>query len=323
MSSILRRSLLSSAPPSASGSTSRLFSTSPSLHATQTDLSFPTKQNPNPWEIFHLDPKSTPTRSELKARFYDLARRYHPDRQPPSEPTSPTSKGKTRDTSAEFKQIVSAYEILQSPSKRATYLRARPGANGGVDPSSAYDFRRGRPMAYGRRPAASSDYWDWATDPHNPHFRPSSYGMGKTASGWKAEGSFSSNGTVFLALIGLVCFATPLSIWTAVPSDLAQSSLATATMTDDELKVVRSGAMSGMRKHEEAAKSLERARREARVGGAEKIKALRRNAREIENRRAYDRALEVERTERLGGTGHVLALPAPEPTPPLRAGRGQ
>lgn len=269
MNVFLRRSAASS---------SRLFSSTPARLANAIDdLAFPSKLNPTPWEIFHLEPSSQPTPKELKDRFYALARRFHPDRQPPTSLDAPTSKGKTRDTSAEFKQIVSAYEILKSSSKRSTYLRRGGSASGGADPWAAYDFTRGRPMPTGRRPHTSSEHWDWAADPYNPHYRPA-YGMGKTSSGWKSEGTVATNGNVFLALIGLVFVATPLSIWTAVPSDVAQSSLASATMTDNELKMVRGGSgRSGgsMRRHEDAAQSLERARREAKVGGQAKMAAIR------------------------------------------------
>lgn len=274
MSTLLRRSLAASSSPSSS----RLFSSTPARLATAVDdLAFPSKPNPTPWEIFHLDPASQPTPKELKDRFYALARRFHPDRQPSASPDSPTAKGKARDTSAEFKQIVGAYEILKSPSKRSTYLRRGGSATGGADPWAAYDFTRGRPMPTGRRPHTSSEHWDWAADPYNPHYRPA-YGMGKTSSGWKSEGTVATNGNVFLALVGLVFVATPLSIWTAVPSDVAQSSLASAIMTDDELKMVRGGSgRSGgsMRRHEDAAQSLERARREAKVGGQAKMAAIR------------------------------------------------
>lgn len=275
---LCRRSAIATVVPSAS---TRSFATSSPRLATlsdDVDLAFPTKPNPTPWEIFHLDPSSPPTPKELKQRFYQLAKRYHPDRghstRTPSSSSSP--KGKTPDTAAQFKQINEAYEILQNPARRDHYVRGtRPGSSGGGDPWNAYEFSRGRPMPAGRRWHPTAEQWDWAADPHNPHYRPA-YGMGRRDTGWSAEGATSrSNGTVFLALLGLVAVVTPLSMWTAVPPELTRSSLASATLSEDELRILRSGVSGTFRKHEDAAKALAKARREAKEGGDKKREAMR------------------------------------------------
>ncbi|KAM0749525.1 hypothetical protein T439DRAFT_327214 [Meredithblackwellia eburnea MCA 4105] len=303
----------------------RTFASTSSIRATVVPdhLIFPSKSNPTPWEIFHIDPSSSPSAAELKARFYDLAKYYHPDRQQSLE-IDVGGRGKGKDDSSEvFKQIVAAYEVLQSPTGRASYLRSRGsgayGANGRVDPWAAYNFRRGNPMPSSRHWHASGEHWDWAGDPHNPHFRPS-YSMGRTStSGWKGEGTLSTNGTVFLGLIAFVLCVTPLSVWSAVPPELTRSSLASSSMSEEELQMLRSSGRvsTAYNRHEEASRALERARREARAGGAAKKEAIRQRARQVERQRAYERALEVERVERLErGTGHLSLPPPPTPPPP-------
>ncbi|KAI0759958.1 hypothetical protein BD413DRAFT_607376 [Trametes elegans] len=66
---------------------------------------FPTQAHPSPHQIFHL-PKSA-TRADVKARYYDLVRIYHPD--------SPSARagGISPETAhARFQAISSAYSVL-------------------------------------------------------------------------------------------------------------------------------------------------------------------------------------------------------------------
>lgn len=167
---------------------SRAFSSSSSALASASDeLRFPTKPNPSPFEIFHLDPKAPIEPKALKARFYQLSRLYHPDLRNQSSPASPTSdsstttsgsqakvkgkvqgkgkeKEKEEDGSSEFRQIVEAYEVLRDERKRAVYLRsgrAGPASRGGWN-DPGYNFARGRPMANSyARGAYPSAAWDW------------------------------------------------------------------------------------------------------------------------------------------------------------------
>ncbi|PFH49775.1 hypothetical protein AMATHDRAFT_124244, partial [Amanita thiersii Skay4041] len=64
---------------------------------------FPAHRNPTPHQIFHLP--VSPTESEIKSRYYDLVRIYHPDKVDPS--VSPEI------AQARFQAISDAYDILR------------------------------------------------------------------------------------------------------------------------------------------------------------------------------------------------------------------
>lgn len=171
---------------------------------------------------------------------------------------SAKGKGKSTaaDDDHEFKAIVAAYELLSDPKRRETYLRtgfgwggsgrSGGGYGGGGGPASPwsqstaeYHFRRGRPMSSRTgRYSGTYDHWAWHaasghyngwSDPFNPHFRadeaPRSGGGGGMAAGssnasagWDGQGLFGRNGAVFLALMSITLFLTPLSAWYAVPT---------------------------------------------------------------------------------------------------------
>ncbi|KAK4057535.1 hypothetical protein OIO90_001604 [Microbotryomycetes sp. JL221] len=288
-------------------------------HATSTvshPLAFPTKANPTPLDIFHLSRNDDLSPKAVKARYYELCRLYHPDlRKGKQRADTQGNEANDHGGDAELKQINLAYEILGNPSKRDVYLRSgygwgskagRAGQSAAHSPwgpqGPVYDFSRGRPMRDGgshqwRGPYPSSS-WDWA-DPHNPHFRPNSQG-GATA-GWQGQGNVSSNGVVFLMLCSFTLLVTPLTVWSATPSnaDPADESQGFVPMVAD-------------RRHREAARALEQARREARQGGQQKREAISRRVKEIERARAFERAKEIQMIEmQQRPTGH-LQLPAPE-----------
>lgn len=165
-------------------------------------------------------------------------------------------KGKAADDDHEFKAIVAAYELLSDPKRRETYLRtgfgwggsSRAGFGGGGGSASPwsqstaeYHFRRGRPMSsHTGRYSGTYDHWAWHaasghyngwSDPYNPHFRAdeatgggssggaaSGMASNSAAAGWDGQGTFGRNGAVFLALMSLTLFMTPLSAWYAVPT---------------------------------------------------------------------------------------------------------
>lgn len=247
-------------------------------------LSFPSHPNPTPWEIFHLSTTTPLTASQVKHRYYELCRLFHPD---VALAAPPTLKGKEKattpkDTSKEFKQIVAAYEILRNPAKRAVYLRngrAPRDANGDVwSQAGGYDFSRGHPRTYQRGPYPSAA-WDWA-DPHNPHFRPGAAGTGMPAgsgSGWSSNGHLTSNGTVFLVLLGLTIFITPISVWSLVPAEsilpagAGRNAVVDGVRTESDWRTMAGG---GDRRHRDAVRALEQARREAKVNGMKTRDAL-------------------------------------------------
>ncbi|GAA5916035.1 hypothetical protein JCM5296_003486 [Sporobolomyces johnsonii] len=303
----------------------RFATTSPSLASpADIDLTFPRKSNPTPFEIFHFsrdEPDLSP--KAIKSRYLELVRMYHPDRRPRSSPSS--GKGKV-DDSAEFKQITAAYELLSDENRRTTYLRTGLGwastseftGGGPASPwsqsTAEYNFRRGRPMSSNSgRWSGTYDHWSYTwTDPYNPHFRTEEAGGvpgNGAAAGWEGKGAFGTNGAIFLALAGLTLVVTPMTAWYAVSSAPPESLPATGPADSDTRP---NGWVPRVydRRHEDAARNLYLARLEAKTRGQEKREALKRRARQIERRKAFDRAKEVEAIERTGGTSH-LSLPAP------------
>ncbi|KAJ7733777.1 hypothetical protein DFH07DRAFT_133138 [Mycena maculata] len=95
--------------------------------STKPSFPFPTTPNPTPHQIFHL-PRNAP-QSDIKARYFDLVRIYHPDKVDQSIPSGVAH--------ARFQAITTAYnslrgtlpasaqEIPPTPSARAMYKRNR------------------------------------------------------------------------------------------------------------------------------------------------------------------------------------------------------
>ncbi|KAI6149911.1 hypothetical protein BKA82DRAFT_4134627 [Pisolithus tinctorius] len=96
---------------------------------------YPTRRNPTPEEIFHLP--SNATQAQIKARYYELVKLYHPDSAraqniPHSERTS------------RFQAFQRAYEVLRRPH--------RAGTGTYDDLFQGEIARRRRPRQYGRSP---------------------------------------------------------------------------------------------------------------------------------------------------------------------------
>lgn len=127
------------------------------------------------------------------------------------------------------------------------------------------------------RGAYPSAAWDWSGDPYNPHFRPGDPGNSGTRTGggvgWAGKGAYTSNGTFFLSLLALSLLFTPLTMWSVVPPELTRSSLAVAGIGEEGRRV--DNPSTGWRRHEDAVKALETARREAKEGGKAKREAIR------------------------------------------------
>ncbi|KAJ7497192.1 hypothetical protein FB451DRAFT_1210442 [Mycena latifolia] len=89
---------------------------------------FPTTPNPTPHQIFHL-PRNA-SQSDVKERYFNLVRIYHPDKADPSVPSEVAH--------ARFQAIATAYNALRAnppssgdkataatPTARAMYKRSR------------------------------------------------------------------------------------------------------------------------------------------------------------------------------------------------------
>ncbi|CAK5265336.1 unnamed protein product [Mycena citricolor] len=93
----------------------------PRLHTRQfalkePSLAFPTRPNPLPHQIFHLPRNASP--AEVKARYFELVRIYHPDKADPSVSSA--------DAHARFRAITAAYNALRDPSPQS--LEGESGA---------------------------------------------------------------------------------------------------------------------------------------------------------------------------------------------------
>lgn len=278
-----------------------MASTSSSSTDDEVDLTFPTTSNPSPFDIFHVPRTRSLDADLLKSRWHALAKRYHPD-------LSRSSNG-GRDTTREFKAIKDAYETLSDPVRRGALLH---------DPRQgpAVSFARGgsRPHTPSHmRPAYPSGAWDWANDPFSARYSPD--GTGHTA-GWDSKGHYAKNGHLFMALASVMVVVTPLTYWWALPPELFNSRVSSVVdefTSSSGASAAATPPSSGFmphnyrdRRHAAAQKELQTARAEAKKDGPAKRLALKKRLRQLEEEKAIERALEVERVAADGkGTGHL------------------
>lgn len=110
------------------------------LHRQSDHADWPTNTNPTPYDILNV-PREGPYN---KARFYQLAKLYHPDRHHHTATAHPTLSPAAR--TERYRLIVLANDILSDPSKR-----------------SAYDAH-GLGWALGRPVLTHESYRKWRTD---------------------------------------------------------------------------------------------------------------------------------------------------------------
>lgn len=109
-----------------------------SSNSSNNSLPFPTYANPSPHQIFHL-PRSA-SQEEIKKRYYELVRIYHPDKNKYSESSEEAAH-------ARFQAISNAYNILRGqlpPSE----MEATEGRSGSTSQQATTASRR---AAYIRR----------------------------------------------------------------------------------------------------------------------------------------------------------------------------
>ncbi|KAI0074936.1 hypothetical protein K474DRAFT_1692044 [Panus rudis PR-1116 ss-1] len=113
-----------------------------STSSSSSSYPFPTHSHPTPHQIFHLPVGAT--KSDVKARYYDLVRIYHPD-----SPHCRHIDARTRH--ARFQSIRAAYDTLMGKGFNS-------GAGGGtIDPVYAELERRRRAQNARRRAAEFAD----------------------------------------------------------------------------------------------------------------------------------------------------------------------
>jgi len=107
--------------------TSRLASTSSSRsHPNCNPYPYPSHRNPTPHQIFHLPVNAT--EDDIKTRYYDLVRIYHPDKASLAEPPEIAH--------ARFQAISAAYDALRKKSGWTDNIPAR-WAREGFYPTAA------------------------------------------------------------------------------------------------------------------------------------------------------------------------------------------
>ncbi|KAF8973026.1 hypothetical protein BDZ97DRAFT_646494 [Flammula alnicola] len=96
---------------------------SSSTKQTDNPFPYPTHRNPTPHQLFHLPHNAT--ESDIKARYFDLVRLYHPDKVGIS--TSPDA------AHARFQAITAAYDILRGKTPlNDDAMGSRPSATSGA-----------------------------------------------------------------------------------------------------------------------------------------------------------------------------------------------
>jgi len=84
-------------------------------------LVWPQSRNVDPYTIFGLDKKQRFSQKDVKRRYYDLVKMYHPDT---------AAARMDHEMTDRFKKVVAAYDILSDPSKRAAYDHFGAGWDG-------------------------------------------------------------------------------------------------------------------------------------------------------------------------------------------------
>ncbi|KAJ6499408.1 hypothetical protein C8R45DRAFT_114870 [Mycena sanguinolenta] len=105
---------------------------------------FPNSANPTPHQIFHL-PRNA-SQSDVKARYFDLVRIYHPDKVDQSVPS--------RVAHARFQAITAAYNALRTNS---TSLPGHDRADAPPTPAARAMYKRSRNLYSG--PQLADESW--------------------------------------------------------------------------------------------------------------------------------------------------------------------
>lgn len=158
------------------------------LETFENPFPLPSSNNATPYEIFHL-PK-TCSSAEIKSRYYDLVKIYHPDRalavSAPSATTSSDDSQSQQKAHDNFKKVRDAYTLLSNKTRRRMYdnsgygwdLMNPSGGGGGMNDFQGPAWKGGFP----RNAAEWAAYDAWSAS-----FRRSS-GTAGNRNGWQFRG---------------------------------------------------------------------------------------------------------------------------------------
>ncbi|KAH9811826.1 hypothetical protein DFH28DRAFT_423301 [Melampsora americana] len=238
----------SSTTTSTTSTTSHLnFSSTTIKFKTSSNFPFPKHPFPTPFEIFHL-PRSA-SKSEIKSRYYQLVKSFHPDLQ--SNLTTHPHQDQSNSTD-QFKLIIKAYELLKSNSKRQSYLHSGEGW-----PRSSDSFNRASRHSQrstsstsssthrSYRPFYPSSLWDWSSSNPRDHRYPSTeddHWFSSTRSNdsstfkeqWQRDGLLTKNGILISSLGFLALMVYSFQTWRVMPfldSQTYQSSSSTSNQS--------------------------------------------------------------------------------------------
>lgn len=246
----------------------------------------------DPFKI--LDVPRSATSRQIKDAYYSLVKTHHPDLPSSSKPKN-----------FEFKDIVSAYELLRDPRRREAYVRYGLGWSGGgaggagaagnaMRPDVGFNYNNvhnpwGDPKTRrhrhaherGRYPSSS---WDFGHS-DTTDFYSSNSNAQSSSSSRDGSGVYTSNASFMSILAGMSLLLYSVQFWRLAPplpssSDAATPSSSSSSLNDisfDNLAATdprsapiyrQSSMMRGRDKHhEDASRALGKARQNAQKWG--------------------------------------------------------
>ncbi|WAQ80848.1 hypothetical protein PtA15_1A186 [Puccinia triticina] len=215
------------------------YASASSSSSSSTSFEFPSSRSPSPFEIFHL-PRSAST-SQIKERYYELVKVYHPDVATSKSNNPPSSALREDEITRRFKLIRDAYELLSSPSRRQRYIRFQEGWNDSRAQTPNRSWRNNSTSTTWTNQAAYADshfnlssvwrqfinrhqsaragfYSSVHDDGSNHHWFNNQQGQSHTfKQQWERDGLFTKNG-IFISAVGCVSLCLYLvQLWRVLP----------------------------------------------------------------------------------------------------------
>lgn len=262
-------------PPSFRALAFQHRSTSTSTSSSSQRYPFPKHSRPTPHEIFHLRPGAS--QRDIKARYYDLVRTYHPD--------SPHCRPLPRSVChARFQAITAAYDALTGKPTFGRQSSNRPHSHGPSSASSSRHWHRDddpADHAYAEFMARNRARWRRPGDPHMHGFGNAEWAAHANASEAGADDRWKDR-VIMAVMIGTFAIAVSPFI-SLIPYTSYTSSISDA-------------------KHLSAAQNLAQARREAREFGLERRREIRKRVRINQLESELDSKEDEESGKEVGGS---------------------